>query len=133
MFDRREFLKALGLGVGAVIVGPRLARAETKKVAIKLDKVEKLKTVGGWMILKIKDKDVLFVRDAEASVKAFDPVCSHQHCIVAYNPSARRLDCPCHGSSYDLNGRQLSPLPPAPLRVYPAMLQDDRIIIEMEV
>lgn len=133
MMDRRGFLKILGLGAGAVIVGPRLAAAETKKVAIKLDKAEKLRDVGGSVILKIKDRDILLVRDTDTTIRAFDPMCTHQKCIVAYNNAAKRLDCPCHGSSYDLNGKPQSPLPPAPLKVYPATLADDRVILEMDV
>jgi thiosulfate dehydrogenase (quinone) large subunit len=34
---------------------------------------------------------------------AFDAVCPHEGCIVAYSPPASRFICPCHGSQF--NGR----------------------------
>ena len=34
---------------------------------------------------------------------AFDAVCPHEGCIVAYSPPAGRFICPCHGSQF--NGR----------------------------
>ena len=32
---------------------------------------------------------------------AFDAVCPHQGCTVAYAPSAKLIACPCHGSEFD--------------------------------
>ena len=52
---------------------------------------------------------------------AFSAICTHQGCTVA--PGAKSLDCPCHGSKYDLaTGKVLAgpaprPLPPVAVAV----------------
>ncbi len=32
---------------------------------------------------------------------AFDAVCPHEGCTVAYQPSAKIIACPCHGSEFN--------------------------------
>ncbi len=130
MESRRTFfgkLIALTSGLALLPAGQALA----KKLAVGLDKVPKLKDVGGWLIVKLKGKDVLFVRDGEDSIKAIDPVCTHQKCLVAYNPESKMIECPCHKSHYGLDGRNISGPSPKPLNTYPAKLSKGRIIVDL--
>jgi len=47
---------------------------------------------------------------------AFDAICTHMNCTVAYNALNFELDCPCHGSTYDvMDGRVLGGPAPLPL------------------
>jgi menaquinol-cytochrome c reductase iron-sulfur subunit len=49
------------------------------------------------------------VRAAEsAPVRAFSTVCPHLGCGVDFNQKTGKFDCPCHASSFDLDGRCLS-------------------------
>ncbi len=130
--DRRGFLKTALLTIGLLALWPvRLARAS--KVAIGLDKVEKLKTVGGSLIIKIKEKEILFIRDTDESIRSLDPTCTHNRCQVAYNAEKKTIDCPCHGSRYDLEGKVLEGPAPAPLKKYDAYLdEEDRIVLTLE-
>lgn len=32
---------------------------------------------------------------------AYDALCTHAGCTVAYNPGSKHLECPCHGSVFD--------------------------------
>ena len=137
MPDRRVFLKTLGTGLGLAILAPRrlwsqATTAATAPIAIGLDKVKKLRKVGGWMIIKVRGTQVLLVRDGPESVRAFDPTCTHQQCTVAYNRREKRFDCPCHGSTYDLDGKPTDRLPKGPLKRYGARLDGDRILLDLE-
>lgn len=129
MFTRRSLLERTLAAAGLLLL-PKPALA--KKLAIPLDKVEKLKKVGGWMILKIKKKQIIFIRDAQDSIRALSPVCTHKKCLVSYNPDAKKIECGCHRSRYDLTGKVLDGPAPAPLPSYPAELSQDRIIIKID-
>ncbi|HOI11162.1 MAG TPA: Rieske (2Fe-2S) protein, partial [Myxococcota bacterium] len=88
--------------------------------------------VDGWMIVKVRGRQVLLVRDGAESVRAFDPTCTHQQCTVAYNARDRRFDCPCHGASYDLDGKPRDRLPKGPLKRYAARLEGEAILLDLE-
>ena len=49
----------------------------------------------------------LVVRVAEKEFVAYDAVCPHMGCTVAYAPSAGLIACPCHGSQFALLTGQL--------------------------
>jgi Rieske Fe-S protein len=54
--------------------------------------------VGGGVVLG-KQK-VVVTRPAPGDVRAFSAVCTHQGCTVG-TVADGRIDCPCHGSSFD--------------------------------
>jgi cytochrome b6-f complex iron-sulfur subunit len=133
------FLKTLGTGLGLAILAPRRLLAQSpdaasapEPVAIGLAQVKKLRKVDGWMIVKVRGRQVLLVRDGAESVRAFDPTCTHQQCTVAYNARDRRFDCPCHGASYDLDGKPRDRLPKGPLKRYAARLEGEAILLDLE-
>lgn len=43
----------------------------------------------------------LVIQQTSGAFVAFDAICPHQGCTVAYQPSARIIACPCHGSEFD--------------------------------
>jgi Rieske Fe-S protein len=44
-------------------------------------------------------------KDAAGQVNVFAWTCSHLGCSVAYSADARRFQCPCHGSQFDIHGQ----------------------------
>lgn len=130
MSNRREFIKVLAVTTGGWMM-LRSFDAFAKKMAIPLDKIEKLKTVGGSAMLKVKDTTILFIRDSETNIKALDPVCTHMGCITAYNDKTKLIECPCHGSRFDIDGHVAHGPAVKPLKSYAASLSSDRIIVDL--
>jgi cytochrome b6-f complex iron-sulfur subunit len=131
-FGRRPFLLSSGLSLAALLGLPTIAaRAAGSKVAISLAKLEPLKSVGGSITLKVKGKLLLLVRDGPTSVRAFNAVCTHRQCLVAFNAGENKIKCPCHGSQFDLDGRVIHGPAPRPLETYAAELAGDQIIVTL--
>jgi nitrite reductase/ring-hydroxylating ferredoxin subunit len=121
-----------GLSLGALLTLPSLAAgAAGSKVAIPLAKLETLKSVGGSITTKVKDKLLLLVRDSATSVRAFNPVCTHRQCVVAFNAGDKKIKCPCHGSQFDLDGRVVHGPASRPPETYPAELVNEQVIVTL--
>ncbi len=132
MDNRRGFMKkivgALGLGIVALKSGVAFA----KKLALPLDKVAALKQVGGSVVVKLSGKEVLLIRDTEKTVRALNPKCTHRECLVGYNKKTGKVDCSCHGSAFDLNGKVLVGPAVKNLKTYAASLADGQIVVTVD-
>jgi menaquinol-cytochrome c reductase iron-sulfur subunit len=53
-------------------------------------------------------------RLSPTQVQALNVVCPHAGCFVDYNPAAKGFRCPCHDSTFALDGQISSPSSPAP-------------------
>jgi nitrite reductase/ring-hydroxylating ferredoxin subunit len=49
-----------------------------------------------------------FVINREGNISALSAVCTHMGCILKFNANAHRLDCPCHGASFALDGSPIN-------------------------
>lgn len=78
--------------------------------------------VGGSVAARIDGNAALVTQPKAGTVKAFSSVCTHMHCTVGAGPGPT-LNCPCHGSKYDLTtgapvaGPAPRPLTPIPVKV----------------
>lgn len=99
---RRSFLGGVS---GAVVAAlwPRFASAGTVS-AVALDAAPALKEVGGSVILKVKEVEILFIRDTESSVVAVHPICTHKKNRLGYDPAHKQIVCEEHGSRYERSG-----------------------------
>ncbi len=129
--NRRSFFKVLGGAIGAVFALPA-ALAHARPMALRLENAKKLKTVGGWAILKIKGKPVLFIRDGKESIQVLDPTCTHRQCTVTYNDKSGRIECPCHQSAFDVTGKVLKGPAKEPLKRYEARLYEDKVLFHLK-
>ena len=129
--NRRGFIKrALGaLGISTVALKSGIAKA--KKLGLALDKVPALKKVGGSATVKLKRKEVLLIRDTETTVRALNAKCTHRECLVHYNKKTTKVDCSCHSSSFDLDGKVLGGPAEKDLKKYEATLSGGQIVVSM--
>jgi cytochrome b6-f complex iron-sulfur subunit len=84
--------------------------------------------VGGAVSAKdAKGAPVIVSRPSENEVVAFSAVCTHKGCTVA--PKADRIECPCHGSTYDLaTGDNTGGPAPKPLAKVRVKVEDGKVV-----
>jgi cytochrome b6-f complex iron-sulfur subunit len=64
-------------------------------------------------------------------VVALDARCTHRGCSVVYTPDSNRLDCPCHGSAFQLDGSVTRGPAVMPLKTYTAALAGDSVVVTL--
>jgi Rieske Fe-S protein len=91
------------------------------KVEIPLEMFPMLREVGGGVVGRAHgfDDPLAITRQGESSFFAFTAMCTHMACVVRYNALNATLDCPCHGSTFELDGTVLSGPATKPLKVLP--------------
>jgi Rieske Fe-S protein len=59
----------------------------------------------------------VLIRLPKGELVAYSAVCTHQACIVSYQPQTEKLACPCHGGVFDpaKDAAVVSGPPPTPL------------------
>ena len=110
--DRRAFLLRGSCALAALATGCASLVAvrvvpEDGLVRLVLPDHPSLAGAGGWLKVQPETWDVpLYVLAIEGgSYAAVSPICTHQGCTV--DIAGPRLVCPCHGSTYDREGRVL--------------------------
>ena len=131
--DRREVVQMIGVGVttliAAIAAGSLKKAIPTSKSGIKIVDLASF-PVGSNMQFTGPDGNPAFLFRTKVGVFAYSAVCTHQGCIVGYNPVAKSLDCPCHGGRFDPanGGAVLAGPPPAPLASYKVAIQGNSIV-----
>jgi Rieske Fe-S protein len=86
--------------------GPVLPPVANGKVVLPLADFPELASPGGVLVGQPEGlADSLIIYRADASrVVALSSICTHLQCDVGIAASGTQLECPCHGSLYDLDG-----------------------------
>ncbi len=72
----------------------------------------------------------------DTDFQILDSTCTHAGCPVAYDPpnappaAKGKFYCPCHGSIYDINGKNLV-VAPAPLAQYKPIIRDGKLVFDV--
>ena len=90
--------------------------------------VNELKPNSG-KIFRFGSKPGILVRLPSGEWRAFSAVCPHLQCTVQYRSDLERIWCPCHNGHFDLNGRNVSGPPPAPLDAFDAVVRGDEVVV----
>jgi len=85
--------------------------------------------VNTGQIFKFGNRAGLLIRTSNNELKAFSATCTHLGCIVRYRPDLGEIWCACHNGHFDLNGRNVSGPPPAPLEDFTVNVRGDQIVV----
>jgi len=76
----------------------------------------------------------VYLRREGDKVKCFNAICPHAGCFVAYAADRKVFQCPCHTSSFQLDGQRIMPSPSPrdmdALKVDPQKLKEDEVWVE---
>lgn len=127
--SRRSFL-----GSSALVVLPALCAGCTddvpppidlpavanNQIAIRLADFPELGKMGGSIVGQSKGyaNPIVIAHVSDTTFAALDAICTHMRCTVAYNALNLTLDCPCHGSTYEVDGRVIGGPAPRALKVF---------------
>lgn len=71
----------------------------------------------------------ILINSINGELRAFNALCTHLTCNVAYESETGSLICPCHNGRFDLSGNVISGPPPAPLESFAVEISGDEIIV----
>jgi len=67
----------------------------------------------------------LFVVHSAKGLYALNAVCTHLGCLTVWKPEADVIACPCHGSTFERDGRVIAGPAPRPLPWLKIWMSDD--------
>lgn len=77
-------------------------------------------------------RHVWAVKNADAGVTVFSPICPHLGCRYEWVPDANHFYCPCHHSVFAVDGRVLGGPAPRPLDTLPTRIEGGELEVEWE-
>lgn len=84
--------------------------------------------VGG--VYAVEEQKTFVMRD-EKGVYAMSAVCTHLGCTVKYQDVQSEFHCPCHGSKFDKDGKNIAGPAPRPLpRLDATVTRDGRLEVD---
>ncbi len=71
------------------------------------------------------------VKQADGSIVAFDPRCTHALCRYHWAPDAARFECNCHAGLFAIDGSVISGAPPRPLGRFPVHVSGTTLSVDV--
>jgi menaquinol-cytochrome c reductase iron-sulfur subunit len=82
----------------------------------------------GWKVTT-ENASAWVVRASDHSVTAFAPQCTHLGCAYHWEASQNCFLCPCHTSTFSVDGRVTGGPAPRPLDRYQVKLEGNRVLL----
>ncbi len=135
--DRRRFLGACGGALacaavsGCASVVAHQVTPSDGRVALRLADHPELSAAGGSLTIQPRGREdpLLVLRLDDREFAVLSPICTHRGCTVEV--AGDRLECPCHGSTYDRKGTVLGGPAERALARYAAHVDGERLVIDL--
>jgi menaquinol-cytochrome c reductase iron-sulfur subunit len=88
--------------------------------------------VDGWRVLNEKSTAWVLRKD-DQNVVAFAPQCTHLGCAYHWDEKENNFLCPCHTSTFSIDGKVLSGPAPRPLDRLVTKIDQGKILIGTEI
>ena len=88
--------------------------------------------VDGWRVINEKSTAWVIKKD-DQNVVAFTPQCTHLGCAYHWDDKENNFLCPCHTSTFSIDGKVLSGPAPRPLDRYVTRIDQGKILIGSEI
>jgi len=139
--SRRHFLKVIATAPMAAAAAGSLTRCDDNinpspsvtvgevdqagQLKIAPSQIAELQQVGGSALLASSNfgTPILAFHQADGSLGTVSGLCTHVGCPLGYVPSHSYIECPCHGSRFNLNGQVLRAPAVAPLFHYTTRIE----------
>lgn len=82
---------------------------------------------GSGLVGRIGGLSVLAIRK-NGQILGYSAVCTHLGCIIRWSPDKDRIECPCHGGQFNLQGEVVSGPPPEGIRPIALRVEGNRIL-----
>ena len=82
----------------------------------------------GWKINSEK-ATAWVVKQADNSVVAFGPQCTHLGCAYHWDEEKTEFLCPCHNSLFSIEGKVLAGPAPRPLDRYESKVEGNKLLL----
>jgi cytochrome b6-f complex iron-sulfur subunit len=110
-----------GGGTGGTAASPGFAMCGTELcIDLGADANAALREIDGARVITLNGRRLLIVRTDELTFVALSAVCTHAGCTVRYDAGSRDVACPCHGSTFELDGRVTAGPAQSPLDLFAA-------------
>ena len=88
--------------------------------------------VDGWRVLNEKSTAWVLRKD-DQNVVAYTPQCTHLGCAYHWDEKENNFLCPCHTSTFSIDGKVLNGPAPRPLDRYVTRIEQGKILIGTEI
>lgn len=134
---RRDFLK---MGLGAVSAAALLEVGGASLLFMQPRQIEG--AFGGKVnagpvssfqpgsVVEFPDGRFFLVRAQDGGFLAVYQRCTHLGCSVTWEAGQNHFFCPCHASSFDINGDVLNPPAPRALDLFSVSIADGQVIVD---
>lgn len=86
-----------------------------------------------WNLFKNRTIGTVYLRNmGGGNVLAFTDVCPHLGCKVNYQSSSEHFFCPCHASTFNLDGEKINAIPPRNMDTLETKVQDGRVWVKYQ-